>query len=82
MIGMAMKKVNSAALRLSVPSSSAPTIVAPERDTPGTSASIWNEPDKEAEVRRVLVDVGVFRLEPQLVDIEQHDAADDQHRRR
>ena len=44
MIGRAMKKVNSAAERLSVPSSSEPTMVAPERDTPGISASIWNSP--------------------------------------
>ncbi len=32
MIGIAIKKVNSAAERLSVPSSSEPTIVAPERE--------------------------------------------------
>ena len=38
---MATKKLNSAADRLSVPSSSEPTIVAPERDTPGTTASVY-----------------------------------------
>ena len=44
MVGMARKKENSAAERLSVPSSSAPTMVAPERDTPGISARHWKRP--------------------------------------
>ena len=44
MVGMARKKENSAAARLSAPSSSAPTMVAPERDTPGISARHWNSP--------------------------------------
>ena len=35
MVGMARKKLNSAAARLSTPSSTPPTMVAPERDTPG-----------------------------------------------
>ena len=44
MVGMARKKENSAAARLSLPSSIAPTMVAPERDTPGISDSVWNRP--------------------------------------
>ncbi len=44
MVGMARKKENSAAERLSAPSSSEPTMVAPERDVPGISARHWNRP--------------------------------------
>jgi hypothetical protein len=44
MIGMAMKKLNSAAARRSTPSSIEPTMVEPERDTPGTSDKHWNRP--------------------------------------
>ncbi len=44
MVGMARKKENSAAERLSVPISSAPTIVAPDREVPGISARHWNRP--------------------------------------
>ena len=39
MTGMARKKVNSAAAVLDIPSKSAPTIVAPERDVPGKTAA-------------------------------------------
>ena len=42
--GIARKNVNSAAAVLDVPISIAPTIVAPERDVPGISASTWNNP--------------------------------------
>ena len=38
MVGIARKNENSAAARLSAPSSIAPTMVAPERDTPGIIA--------------------------------------------
>ena len=44
MVGMARKNENSAAERLSVPSSMAPTMVAPERDTPGIMARHWISP--------------------------------------
>ena len=45
MTGMARKKVNSAAITLLTPISSAPTIVAPEREVPGKIAAIsWNRP--------------------------------------
>ena len=44
MVGMARKNENSAAERLSVPSSMAPTMVAPERDTPGIMARHWMRP--------------------------------------
>ena len=44
MVGIARKNENSAAERLSVPSSSAPTIVAPDRDTPGIIAKHWQTP--------------------------------------
>ena len=43
-VGSARKKENSAAARLSARNISAPPIVAPERETPGTSASIWQQP--------------------------------------
>ncbi len=36
MVGIASQNENSAAERRSAPSSMAPTMVAPERDTPGT----------------------------------------------
>ena len=39
-VGIARKKVNSAATVLETPISNAPTIVAPERDTPGKTAAI------------------------------------------
>ena len=44
MVGMARKKENSVAERLSVPKRSAPTMVAPERDTPGIMAIAWQSP--------------------------------------
>ena len=44
MVGMARQNENSAAERLSAPNSIADTIVAPERDTPGTMAKHWNTP--------------------------------------
>ena len=42
--GIARKNVNSAATSLHAPISSAPTIVAPDLDVPGISASIWKKP--------------------------------------
>ena len=44
MVGMARKNENSAAERLSAPISMAPTMVAPERDTPGIMARHWKRP--------------------------------------
>ncbi len=44
MVGMARKNENSAAERLDAPISIAPTIVAPERDTPGIMARHWITP--------------------------------------
>ena len=44
MVGIARKKENSAAERLSTLSSNAPVIVAPERDTPGIKATTWQIP--------------------------------------
>ena len=44
MVGIARKNENSAAERLSAPSSIAETMVAPERDTPGIIARHWNTP--------------------------------------
>ena len=52
MVGMARKKENSAAERLSAPISSAPTMVAPERDMPGITARHWKRPILQAERQR------------------------------
>ena len=43
-VGTARKKLNSAAVRRSIPISIAPMMVAPERLTPGTIAIHWNKP--------------------------------------
>ncbi len=44
-VGMARKNENSAAARFDAPNSIiAPTIVAPERDTPGIIAMHWKKP--------------------------------------
>src|SRR6185503_16362574 len=47
-VGMARKNENSAAAGRSSPISMPPTIVAPLRDTPGTSASTWQRPTPSA----------------------------------
>src|SRR6185436_16416828 len=44
MVGMARKNENSAAVVRSSPMTRPPTIVPPDRDTPGTSASAWQKP--------------------------------------
>ncbi len=41
---MASQKENSAAERRSAPNNMAPTMVAPERDTPGIMATHWQTP--------------------------------------
>ena len=47
--GIAKKNVNSAATVLDTPKSSAPTMVAPERDVPGKIAAMsWNTPINRA----------------------------------
>ena len=43
-VGMPMKKQNSAAVVLSSPRRRAPIIVAPERDVPGMRESTWKRP--------------------------------------
>ena len=43
-VGIARKNENSAAAGRSSPISMPPTIVAPDRDTPGISASVWQTP--------------------------------------
>ena len=48
MVGIARKKVYSAATVLEVPSRIPPMIVAPERDVPGMTAKSWNTPIKNA----------------------------------
>jgi hypothetical protein len=50
MVGMARKKENSVAERLSAPNSKAPTMLEPERDTPGIMARHWNSPITKAVV--------------------------------
>lgn len=47
-VGMARKNENSAAAFLDTPISSAPAIVAPEREVPGIMASDWNNPIRKA----------------------------------
>ena len=44
MVGIARKNENSAAAARSRPTTMPPTIVAPDRETPGTSASTWHAP--------------------------------------
>ena len=44
MVGIARKNENSAAARLLAPSSIAPTMVEPERETPGIIARHWTRP--------------------------------------
>ena len=48
MVGIAMKKENSAAAARDSPSSMAPRIVEPEREVPGISASTWKQPMSRA----------------------------------
>ena len=78
MVGIARKNENSAADRLSAPSSIAETMVAPERDTPGIIARHWQMPMTETHRQRELHDVVIARLEIELIDPEQHRAARDQ----
>ena len=50
--GIARKNVNSAATVLDTPISSAPKIVAPDRDVPGKTAAInWNMPIMKAALK-------------------------------
>ena len=48
MTGIAIKKENSAATAREHPKNTAPRIVAPEREVPGISASIWQTPISSA----------------------------------
>ena len=81
MVGMARKKEYSAAERLSVPSSRAPAMVAPERDTPGTSARHWNRPMPRHKPERIVHDVVLAGLQRHAVEHQQDDAADQQRQR-
>ena len=78
MVGIASQNENSAAERWSAPSSMAPTMVAPERDTPGIMARALANADDEIHRQRVVGGVVIARLEIELVDPQQHRAADDQ----
>ena len=46
--GIARKKENSAATKREQPRNTAPRIVAPDREVPGISASIWHTPISKA----------------------------------
>ena len=48
MVGTARKKLNSAAVRRSMPIASAPMIVAPDRLIPGIIETHWNRPTPSA----------------------------------
>ena len=48
MVGIARKKVNSAAAVREMQRSNAPKIVMPEREVPGIHARIWKQPIKKA----------------------------------
>ena len=47
-VGIAKKKLNSTTAFFSKPNAIPPIIVAPERDTPGMNASVWNIPSQNA----------------------------------
>ena len=76
MVGMARKKEYSAAERLSVPSSRAPAMVAPERDTPGIERQALEQADAEAEAERIVHDVVLAGFQRHAVEQQQDDAAD------
>ena len=78
MVGIASQNENSAAERRSAPSSMAPTMVAPERDTPGTMARHCTTPMMKYIGSVNFVRVVIARLEVEPVDPQQHRAADDQ----
>jgi hypothetical protein len=48
MVGTARRNENSTIASRVKPIASPPTIVAPERDTPGTMANAWNKPMQNA----------------------------------
>ena len=78
MVGMARKKLNSAAVRRSTPRLSAPMIVAPERLTPGIIARHWAMPMPTAVLDRQLGDADDIGSLGQPLDDQDGDAADDQ----
>ena len=63
MVGIARQNENSAAERRSAPSSMAPTMVAPERDTPGIIARHCTSADDEIHRQRKRRGVVIARLE-------------------
>ena len=80
MVGMARKNENSAAARLSAPISIAPTMVAPERDTPGIMARHWKRPIFRYIGRGNRVASFCVAAGAQVVDDHQHEPAGDQGR--
>ena len=79
-VGIARKNENSAAAARSSRMTSPPTIVAPERDTPGISASVWHDPDAERARDRRLIGLVHVRRRPEALDEQHDDAADDERR--
>ena len=79
MVGIASQNENSAAERRSAPNSMAPTMVAPERDTPGIMARHWQHADAEIHRQRKRGRFVIARLEIEPVDQKQNEAADDEH---
>ena len=77
-VGIARKNENSAAAGRSSPISMPPTIVAPDRETPGTSASIWQSPTPNARPTGVSLGVEHVGRRPTALDDQHDDAADDE----
>jgi hypothetical protein len=78
--GIARKKENSAAARLSAPSSIAATMLAPDRETPGNHRQALRESDPEIHRQRKCRGIVFVRLEVELIDPQQDGAADDQRK--
>ncbi len=78
MVGIARKNENSAAAGRSSPSSMPPTMVAPDRDTPGTSASVWQTPTPSARPTGVCSASMHVRTRTLPLDDQHHDPAGDE----
>ncbi len=81
MVGMARKKENSAAARLSLPEQHGADDRGARPRYAGDQRQRLEQADAEADAERVGHDVGVPRGHRQPVDEEQHDATEDQHDR-
>ena len=77
MVGIASQKENSVAARLSAPNSMAPTIVAPERDTPGIMERHWTKPIPRYIGKCEFGGIMIARLQIKPVDPQQHETAND-----